>query len=195
MQDRRGSIIVLSGPSGTGKGTIISHLLSAYPDFTFSVSATTRAPRPGEKDGVSYHFITKELFREMISRDEFLEYAEYVGEFYGTPKKPVYESVAEGNNVLLDIEVRGARQVMQREPDALTIFIVPPSIEELERRLRGRGTDSEEKLAARLARARIELEEKSHYSHIVINDTVERAVREIAEIVGHRRQSAAPTLS
>lgn len=188
MQSKKGIIVVLSAPSGTGKGTIIAHLLRTYKDFTFSVSATTRAPRLGEQEGVAYHFITKDMFREMVSRDEFLEYAEYVGEYYGTPKKPVYKDVEDGKNVLLDIEVVGARQVMQRESSALTIFIVPPSIEELERRLRGRGTDSEEKLLARLDKAKAELEEKIHYDNIVINDKAERAAREIAEIVIRKRQ-------
>ena len=187
MQDKKGEIVVLSGPSGTGKGTIVSFLLKTHKDLVFSVSATTRAPRPGEEDGVAYHFISKETFGDMIARDEFLEYAEYVGEFYGTPKKPVYEHVAGGKYVLLDIEVMGARQVMRSEPNALTVFIVPPSIEELERRLRGRGTDSEEKLVARLAKARVELEEKVHYEYIVVNDMVERAAAEIAEIIDRRK--------
>jgi len=179
----KGRLIIISAPSGAGKGTVIGRLMELRPDLVFSVSATTRAPRAGEQDGVSYYFVTRERFLEMISLGEFLEYAEYVGEFYGTPKKPIYECVDAGKYVLLDIEVQGARQVKELVPDALTVFIIPPDMEELEKRLRGRGTDSEEKLAARLERARVELEEKSHYDHIVVNDIITRAAEEILLII------------
>jgi len=152
-------------------------------DLVLSVSATTRSPRKGEEDGVSYYFVTRERFLEMIGREEFLEYAEYVGEFYGTPKKPIYENIGQGKDILLEIEVQGAKQIVEKEPDSISVFIIPPDIAELERRLRGRGTDSAEKLAARLERARLELEEKVHYSYVVVNDDVTRAAEEIISII------------
>ena len=183
MGDVQGKLVVVSAPSGTGKGTVINKLLKERPEFAFSVSATTRNPRPGEKDGLEYHFLTHQRFRDMISNNEFLEYAEYVGEFYGTPDKPIRDNLDSGKIIILDIEVQGAKQVMQKKPDAITIFIVPPNMEELENRLRGRGTDSEEKLAARLKRAAAELEEQSHYDYIVVNDNVSRTVSEILSII------------
>ena len=183
MNEKTGKLIVISAPSGTGKGTVINRLLEMHQGFVFSVSATTRAPRAGETDGIEYHFISRERFREMIDNGEFLEYAEYVGEYYGTPGKPIHDNIAAGRYVLLDIEVQGAKQVMSARPDAVTIFIVPPGMDELENRLRGRGTDSEEKLKARLERARLELEEKDHYKHLVVNDDVERAAGEILSII------------
>ena len=183
MSRPEGRLFVISAPSGAGKGTIIQYLLQTRPELVFSVSATTRAPRAGEQEGVSYYYVTRERFLEMISNDEFFEYAEYVGEFYGTPKKPILECVGLGKNVLLDIEIQGARQILAKMPEAVTIFIVPPDMEELERRLRGRGTDTEEKLKARLERATLEMREKDFYKHIIVNDTVSRAAEEILSII------------
>lgn len=180
-----GKIVVISGPSGSGKGTIINKLLKLQPELMFSVSATTRRPRPGESDGIEYIFLTHERFREMINSDEFLEYAEYVGEFYGTPALPVKEFVAAGKTVILDIEVEGAKQVMKKLPEAITIFIVPPNFEELSRRLRGRKTETDEKIAARIARAKVEMEEIDKYDYIVFNDTVSHAADEILRIIGN----------
>ena len=183
MSSAKGRLFIISAPSGTGKSTVISHMLKQRGDIVLSVSATTRAPREGETDGVSYRFVTQEDFKSMIARGEFLEYAEYVGEFYGTPAQPIKECVESGKDVILEIEIQGAKQVMEKDPEAVSIFIVPPDMDELERRLRGRATDSEEKLAARLARARQEMEEKSHYAHIVVNDDLSRAAEEIISII------------
>jgi len=183
MSEPEGILVIISAPSGTGKGTVIDELLKRRPDFVFSVSATTRAPRPGETDGVAYSFVTHERFREMIVDDMFLEYAEYVGNYYGTPAGPVDDWLRGGKTVILDVEVQGAKKVMAKKPEAVTIFIVPPDMTELENRLRGRATDTEEKLGARLMRARQELLEKSHYKHVVVNDNVSRAAGEILEII------------
>ena len=184
---KKGRLIVISAPSGGGKGTVIKRLLELAPDLCYSVSATTRTPRKGEVNGESYHFLTRDKFVEMINNNEFLEHAKYVEEFYGTPKQFILDCVENGDDVILEIEVQGAKQVMDIIPEALTIFIVPPSLDELERRLRGRGTDSEEKLIARLKTARQELNEKEHYKHVVINDEVDRAAREILSLVKDER--------
>jgi len=185
---RKGRLFIISAPSGTGKGTVISHLMKLRPELELSVSATTRPPRSGEVEGKSYCFVTRESFQDMISRGEFLEYAGYVGELYGTRKKPIDEFVLAGKDVLLEIEVQGAKQVMAKVPGAVSIIVVPPDMDELERRLRGRGTDSEEKIASRLDRARRELEEKDHYDYIVTNDDISRAAREILSIIDNRKE-------
>ena len=183
MSNLKGKLVVISAPSGTGKGTVISKLLKLRPDFVFSVSATTRKPRPGEVNGVEYLFISHEQFEEMIEKDEFLEYAKYVGEYYGTPVKPIKVNLDSGITVILDIEVQGAKQVMTKDIEAITIFITAPDMMELENRLRGRGTDSEEKIASRLERARQELEEMHYYDHIVVNDNALHAAKEILSII------------
>jgi len=180
---KKGRLFVISAPSGAGKGTVIRRLLELRPELSYSVSVTTRLPREGEIEGVSYYFVTRERFKEMIEHNDFFEYAEYVGEMYGTPKQPIIDAIENGKDIVLEIEVKGAKQVMSLERKAVTIFIVPPSIEELERRLRSRRTESEEKLAARLERASQELEERNHYGYIVINDKVSRAAEEISTII------------
>ena len=180
---RKGKTFILSGPSGVGKSTVLNALMEKRKNLYFSVSATTRAPRPGEIDGVHYHFLDVDTFRDWISRDEFLEYAEYVGNFYGTPKRFVDAAMESGQDVILDIEVQGAIQVTSKRPDTVRIFIAPPSWDELERRLTERGTDSEEKIQKRLLRAKVEFQTAHTYDYFVINDTVEDAVRELDAIM------------
>ena len=179
----KGLLVILSGPSGAGKSTVISRLVKLRDDIRFSVSATTRDPRPGETDGKDYYFKTREEFAQMIEEDAFLEHAEYVGNCYGTPAAPVDENLEAGYNVLLDIEVQGATQVMCRRSDAVSVFLCPPSLEELEHRLRGRGTDDEAKIKGRLEAARREYGRIDMYTYIVINDDADKAARELDAII------------
>ena len=180
---RKGKTFIISGPSGVGKSTVLSALLEKRPNVYFSVSATTRDPRPGELDGIHYHFMDVDSFRKWIAMDQFLEYAEYVGNFYGTPKRFVDEAMNQGKDVILDIEVQGAIQVTSKRPDTVRIFIAPPSWAELERRLTERGTDSRDKIQKRLLRAKVEFQTAHTYDYFVINDTVENAVRELDAII------------
>ncbi len=179
----KGKTFIISGPSGVGKSTVLRALLEQQEALYFSVSATTRAPREGEVDGVHYHFIDPATFHGMIEQDEFLEYAEYVGNFYGTPKKYVDEAMESGRDVILDIEIQGAQQVCAKRPETVRIFIAPPSWAELERRLTDRGTDSPEKIQKRLLRAKVELQTAGSYDYFVVNDSVDNAVRELRAIL------------
>ena len=179
----RGKLFIVSGPSGVGKSTVLRALFAQNTNLYFSVSATTRDPRPGEEDGVHYHFLSAETFREWIAKDEFLEYAEFVGNAYGTPRKYVDEALAAGKDVILDIEVQGAEQVCAKRPETVTVFIAPPSWDELERRLTERGTDTPEKIQKRLQRAKEEVLQAHNYNYFVINDTVENAVEELRSIM------------
>ena len=179
----KGKTFIISGPSGVGKSTVLKELFRGRDDLYFSISATTREPREGEVNGVHYHFIDVDRFQKLIDEDAFLEYAEYVGNFYGTPKRFVDEAMEQGKDVVLDIEVQGALQVHTKRPDTIRIFIAPPSWEELERRLVGRGTDSRDKINKRLVRAKVEFQTANTYDYFVINDTVEQAVREINAIM------------
>ena len=180
---KKGKTFIISGPSGVGKSTVLSALLAKRPNVYFSVSATTRDPRPGELDGIHYHFMDVDSFRKWIAMDQFLEYAEYVGNFYGTPKRFVDEAMEQGKDVILDIEVQGAIQVTSKRPDVVRIFIAPPSWSELERRLTERGTDSTEKIQKRLLRAKVEFQTAHTYDYFVINDTMENAVQELDAIM------------
>jgi guanylate kinase len=178
-----GKLIVLTGPSGVGKGTLVKELLSRYPDIYLSVSATTRSPRPGEINGQHYYFVSLVEFEEMITAGEFLEWAEFAGNCYGTPKKQVQNRINEGKLVLLEIEVEGARQIRDSFPDALRIFILPPSSAELENRLRGRGQDSEDAIASRLKRAQEEIEAAHEFDFQVINDDLEEALKKLEKLL------------
>jgi guanylate kinase len=179
----KGRLFVISGPSGAGKSTLVARLLERLDNVYFSVSATTREPRRGETDGKDYFFVSRDKFRDMIAGGELLEYAEYVGNYYGTPAGPCDEMLSRGRDVILDIETQGAAQVMKLRPDAISMFIFPKSFEQLEERLRLRKTDSEEKILARLAQARIECRRAEMYKYIIINDRVETAADEVEAVI------------
>lgn len=191
---RRGTLFVVSAPSGTGKDTVVRELLAKHPELGFSVSATTRKPRPGEQEGVDYFFVSNERFSEMIEQNEFLEYAEYTSASYGTPAGPVDEALDAGRDMILVIEMTGARWVQVKRPDAVLIFLVPPSFEELERRLRGRGTETEEQIEARMRKARTEVAQMGGYDYIVINDDLSDAVANVEAIVRAERLKASKSL-
>ena len=183
MNNQNGKLVLYSGSSGVGKGTILEKLRELDDNIWVSVSNTTRQPRKGEQDGVHYHFVTREAFEELISQDGFLEYAEYCGNYYGTPLAQLREKIAEGKTVFLEIEVEGALQVMKKYPDVLSIFIVPPSFEVLEKRLRSRGTEDEETIEKRLEKAKEEIGCRGRYRYNVINNDLDTAVREVYDII------------
>ena len=177
----RGRLIVVSGPSGAGKSTLIKASLEAVPELAYSVSATTRDPRPGEKDGRDYIFLSREEFERWIGEDRFLEWAEYSGNLYGTPERKVEEFLDEGKSVILELELQGARQVQLRRPDAVMIFVRAPTLEETRRRLTGRATETEEALESRLATAVGEVAARDEFDHEVINENRERARKDMIE--------------
>jgi guanylate kinase len=185
--DRRGLVVVISGPSGVGKGSVHAGLHGVLTDLEVSVSATTRAPRPGEVDGVAYHFVDDAAFDRLLAADELLEWAEYAGNRYGTPRAPLDDAVQRGRTVLLEIEVQGALQVRTRLPEALQIFLVPPSFEELERRLRDRGTEDDATMQARLEMARQEMGAQDRFDHVVVNDDLDRCTAEVARLIDRAR--------
>ena len=187
MMNNKGTLFVITGPSGAGKGTVLKQVMQSLDQLYFSVSATTRAPREGEVDGVHYHFLTKERFEELIANDRFLEYARYAENYYGTPLDPVEEHLEQGHDVILEIELQGALQVKKRLPKAVLVFIAPPSFEELESRLRGRGTEAEEVILKRLDIARQECANMDEFRYIVVNDEVESAADRLrAILLSHR---------
>lgn len=176
-------LFVISGCSGVGKGTVLKEFMARNSDeFMLSVSCTTRKPRPGEIDGVNYFFLTREEFEDCIKKDKFLEHALFAGNFYGTKQKYIHQKFAEGMNIILEIETQGALQVKKKMPEAVLIFIAPPSVQELENRLRGRHTEDEETIKKRLDLVKTELERSKQYDYVVVNDDLERAVSEIEEI-------------
>ena len=185
----KGILFVLTGPSGVGKGTVLKEVRAHKPLF-YSISATTRAPRAGEQDGVHYHFMTRETFRQLAEQGGFLEHAEFSGNCYGTPAAPVDEELQAGRDVLLEIEVQGALQVKQKCPDALLVFVMPPSFEELRRRLTDRGTEDGAMVERRLANAAREMEAAKHYDYIVVNQTVEDAADQLEQIVCAAKHTA-----
>lgn len=178
-----GILVVVSGFAGAGKGTLMKKLIARYNNYSLSVSATSRQPRPGEEEGVSYFFKTRDEFEEMIHNDAFLEYAEYVGNYYGTPKAFVEEMLENGKRVVLEIEIQGAFQIKRKFPQALLIYVMPPSAEELMRRIKGRGTESEDVIKSRMKRAVEEAEGIEHYDYIVINDDVDECTETMHSII------------
>lgn len=180
---RKGLLILISGPSGTGKGTVCDLLRKNHPEISYSISATTRQPRPGEQDGVNYYFYDKEKFQQMIDAGELLEWAEVYGNYYGTPKQKVLDRLNAGEDILLEIDTQGALNVMKAVPEGLFIFLLPPSLEELANRLKGRGTETEESLQRRLGAAVDEIKIAHNYRYVVVNDKVEAAEKAIAGII------------
>lgn len=191
MTHRRGLLVVIAGPSGVGKGTVHTRVRAALPDSMLSISVTTRPPRPGELDGVHYHFVDRDEFERLVEAGELLEWAEYAGNLYGTPLRPAREAIAHGQVVVLDIELQGALQIKEQDPDALLVFLVPPSFSELERRLRDRGTEDDDAVARRLHRAEEELAEGDRFDVQVVNDDVDRCVAEVLAIIDAARRRPA----
>ncbi|EKB56178.1 guanylate kinase [Facklamia hominis] len=184
MTKQRGLLVILSGPSGVGKGTVRAAVFKQEDcEYVYSVSATTRSARPGEIDGKDYFFVKREEFESLIANQALLEYAEYVGNYYGTPLDNIEKNLAEGYDVFLEIEVQGASKVRQRMPEGIFIFLAPPSLNELETRLVDRGTDSKEKIAQRMKQAKHEIEMMAEYDYVVVNDQVDNAVRKINAII------------
>jgi guanylate kinase len=188
----RGKVFVITGPSGVGKGTLIGRLLDAVPELELSISATTRGPREGEEDGRDYHFLTEPEFQRRVDAGDFLEYATYAGNRYGTLRSAVESRLDEGRSVVLEIEVQGASQVRQSMPEAVQIFIAPPDPAVLRERLVGRATDSEEEIEKRLRRAEVELEAQVDFQHVIVNDEVERAAAELERLVRREVAAAGP---
>lgn len=181
-------LFVVSGSSGVGKGTVLKGFLAKNPDFMLSISCTTRAPRAGEIDGVNYFFMTKEDFKDCIENDKFLEWAEFAGNFYGTKKKFINQCLAEGKDIILEIDTQGALQVKKQMPEAVLIFICPPSLEDLEKRLRGRHTEEEEAIQKRLEAVKEELSRAENFDYKIVNDDLDNAITELERIISGEQE-------
>lgn len=190
MKNKDGLLVVFSGPSGVGKDSLLQRLLEVNPQISLSISATTRAPRGAEQHGKDYYFLTKEKFQEIIKQDGMLEHAVYCDNYYGTPRQPVEEGIRQGRDVILEIEVQGGAQVRQKNPASVSIFVLPPSMRVLSQRLHKRGTDSEEVIQKRLAKAREEIQKAEQYDYVVFNDDLEECVQEICEILSAEKKKA-----
>ena len=183
-------LYVISGSSGVGKGTVIKGFLEKNPHFTLSISCTTRTPRPGEANGVNYFFLTKKEFQECIEQDKFLEWAEFAGNFYGTKQKYIHQCLEEGKNLILEIDTQGALQVKKRWPEAVLIFICPPSFEDLEKRLRGRHTEDESTIQRRLNEAKVELERAESFDYKIVNDDLDKAIKTLENVINKEMADA-----
>ncbi|WP_449826315.1 guanylate kinase [Lactonifactor longoviformis] len=195
MMSKKGVLVVVSGFSGAGKGTLMRALMNRYMNYALSVSATTRAPREGEKDGREYFFKTREEFEQLIKEDALIEYAQYVGNYYGTPKAYVEKELESGRDVILEIEIQGALKVKEKIPDALLLFVAPPSAGELKRRLVGRGTETPEVIGSRLQRAAEEAEGMERYDYLLINDELEQCVEEMHQVIQSQHHKVSENLS
>lgn len=195
MMSKKGVLVVVSGFSGAGKGTLMRALMNRYMNYALSVSATTRAPREGEEDGREYFFKTREEFEQLIKEDALIEYAQYVGNYYGTPKDYVEKQLEAGRDVILEIEIQGALKVKEKVPDALLLFVAPPSAGELKRRLVGRGTETPEVIASRLQRAAEEAEGMERYDYLLINDELEQCAEEMHQVIQSQHHKVSENLS